>query len=127
MDLSQILTSAKRLSELLDEEFDILKAQNLPALEHLQLEKTNLIKSLAGLSVPASSLPSLPLGEEFQQAVLDCKDRHHRNSLLIQRKLDAIKGALRTLQGVDPASSVEVYDRLGRISAGRNRRNYADA
>jgi flagellar biosynthesis/type III secretory pathway chaperone len=127
MDLTQILGAARRLSELLDEEFEILKAQNLPALEHLQAEKTNLIKALAGLDVPASSLPSLPLGEDFQQAVLDCKEKHHRNSLLIQRKLDAIKGALRTLQGVDSTSSVEVYDRLGRISAGRNRRNYADA
>ena len=127
MDLTQILGAARRLSELLDQEFEILKAQNLPALEHLQAEKTNLIKALAGLDVPASSLPSLPLGEDFQQAVLDCKEKHHRNSLLIQRKLDAIKGALRTLQGVDSTSSVEVYDRLGRISAGRNRRNYADA
>jgi flagellar biosynthesis/type III secretory pathway chaperone len=127
MDLTQILGAARRLSELLDEEFEILKAQNLPALEHLQAEKTNLIKALAGLDVPASSFPSLPLGEDFQQAVLDCKEKHHRNSLLIQRKLDAIKGALRTLQGVDSTSSVEVYDRLGRISAGRNRRNYADA
>ena len=127
MGLTQILGAARRLSELLDEEFEILKAQNLPALEHLQAEKTNLIKALAGLDVPASSLPSLPLGEDFQQAVLDCKEKHHRNSLLIQRKLDAIKGALRTLQGVDSTSSVEVYDRLGRISAGRNRRNYADA
>lgn len=127
MDLSQVLSSAKRLSELFDEEFEILKAQNLPALEHLQVEKTSLIKDLASLDAPASSLPALPLGEDFQQAVLDCKDKHHRNSLLIQRKLDAIKGALRTLQGVDPASSVEVYDRLGRVSAGRNRRSYADA
>jgi hypothetical protein len=45
----------------------------------------------------------------------------------VQRKLDAIRAALKTLQGADAASSVEVYDRMGRMSANRRSRGLADA
>jgi hypothetical protein len=59
-----------------------------------------------------------------------CKEMHRRNEVLIVRKIDAIRGALQSLQVQDPASSVEIYDRLGKVSRGGRRgggRGYADA
>jgi flagellar biosynthesis/type III secretory pathway chaperone len=108
------IQSAERLAQILDEEFDALKAQNLEAFEQLQGQKVALISNLAQVSPP-------------QDLILGCRDRHRRNSLLIQRKLDAIRSALKTLQGADPASSVEVYDRLGRLAGARRRSAYAQA
>lgn len=126
MSWTTAIQSAEQLAQILDQEFEALKAQNLDAFEQLQGQKVPLISNLAQVS------PPLP-GQEatqwagLQEIILGCRDRHRRNSLLIQRKLDAIRAALKTLQGADPASSVEVYDRLGRLGGARRRSAYAQA
>lgn len=126
MSWTAAIQSAEQLAQILDQEFEALKAQNLDAFEQLQGQKVPLISNLAQVS------PPLP-GQEatqwagLQEIILGCRDRHRRNSLLIQRKLDAIRAALKTLQGADPASSVEVYDRLGRLGGARRRSAYAQA
>jgi hypothetical protein len=48
--------------------------------------------------------------------MLVCRDAHRRNAVLMERKLEAIRGTLQSLRLEDPSSSVEVYDRLGHIS-----------
>jgi len=47
--------------------------------------------------------------------------------VLISRKLDAIKGTLNTLLGIDQTASVEVYDRLGRMSRSKRGRGFEEA
>jgi len=59
--------------------------------------------------------------------MFECRDMHRRNEILIVRKLDAIRGTLQSMVIDDPASSVEVYDRLGKINRLRRRRGYSDA
>jgi flagellar biosynthesis/type III secretory pathway chaperone len=56
-----------------------------------------------------------------------CRDMHRRNEVLIGRKIDAIRGALQSLQMQDPASSIEIYDRLGKVNRSRRGRGYSDA
>jgi flagellar biosynthesis/type III secretory pathway chaperone len=56
-----------------------------------------------------------------------CRDLHRRNEVLITRKIDAIRGALQSLQVEDPSSSVEIYDRLGKVSRVRRGRGYNEA
>ena len=123
--------SAQRLSALLEEEFEALKAQDLDRFEALQPEKVSLLGRLAQVKVPEANRDSggqLPADwQDFQDVVLECRDRHRRNSILIQRKLDAIRAALKTLQGAEPTSSVEVYDRLGRIATGKKKSGCTDA
>jgi len=122
-------SAALRLAALLDEEFEALKQQDLDRFEALQPEKLDLLRRLGSISPPQPT-PSGDFGADwlqFQDSVIDCRDRHRRNSILIQRKLDAIRAALKTLQGADPTSSVEVYDRLGRIATGKKKSSYTDA
>jgi flagellar biosynthesis/type III secretory pathway chaperone len=123
------LNQAVRLLTVLDDEFEALKSQNLEQFERLQPEKLELLKAFASLdfSKSGASLASSSDWEEFQKTILECRDRHRRNGILIQRKLDAIRAALKTLQGADPASSVEIYDRLGRLAAGRRKGGYTEA
>jgi hypothetical protein len=52
---------------------------------------------------------------------------HRRNEILIMRKLDAIRGALESINLQDPTSPVEVYDRLGQIKRIRRLRNFTEA
>ena len=130
--------SAQRLAALLDEEFEALKSQDLDRFEAIQPEKADLLRRISSVQIPADMRESAAGTEtsqslsssgwqEFQDAVLECRDRHRRNSILIQRKLDAIRAALKTLQGADPTSSVDVYDRLGRIATSRKKSSYTDA
>ena len=57
----------------------------------------------------------------------DCRDLHRRNQVLIERKLDAIRGTLQSLRLPDATSSLEVYDRLGHIARFSRAQGYNDA
>lgn len=131
--LSGFIDYARALSVLLDEEFEALKTQDLEHFERLQPNKVDLLKKISQVPPPKAENTSQSQAglsaewEGFQQLVRECRDRHQRNAILIQRKLDAIRSALRTLQGADSTSSVEVYDRLGRLAANKRRSSYTDA
>lgn len=120
-------STALDLEHLLEQEFEALKAQDLELFERLQEPKVKLIDLLSGVEIPVELDLENFEWSQFQDAITRCRDKHRRNSLLIQRKLDAIKAALKTLQGADNQGSVEVYDRLGRLSASRRRASYKDA
>jgi hypothetical protein len=59
--------------------------------------------------------------------MIECRDLHRRNTVLMDRKLEAIRGTLQSLRLQDASSSVEVYDRLGHISRFSRNTGYSDA
>ncbi|HSG20775.1 MAG TPA: hypothetical protein VLA31_08410 [Burkholderiaceae bacterium] len=126
MQPSDSLPQAERLLALLDAEFEALKIQDLTAFESHQAEKAAILQELGSLTLPEEG-PEAQAWEPFREVIRQCRDHHRRNQILVQRKLDAIRAALKTLQGADAASSVEVYDRMGRMSANRRSRGLADA
>ena len=120
---------ALALHDLLEQEFEVLKTQDLDAFEQMQIRKQEFfdkLHSLTGVGTERSHLDETDW-YGFKNLIADCRELHRRNEVLIIRKLDAIRGTLKTLQGTDPAASVEVYDRLGRISRGRGGRGYEEA
>jgi flagellar biosynthesis/type III secretory pathway chaperone len=130
--LEQALALAQTLDDMLELEFEQLKAQNLDAFEASQATKNELLQqlaTLAGIQGPASADELGPEWDGFKEHMAHCRDMHRRNEVLIARKIDAIRGALQSLQVQDPASSVEIYDRLGKVSRGGRRggRGYAEA
>ena len=130
--LEQALALAQTLDDLLEQEFEHLKVQNLDAFEASQTSKNELLKQLAqltGIHGPESADALGPEWDGFKEHMAHCRDMHRRNEVLIVRKIDAIRGALQSMQVQDPTSSVEIYDRLGKVSrAGRHGgRGYAEA
>jgi flagellar biosynthesis/type III secretory pathway chaperone len=130
--LEQALVLVQTLDELLEQEFEHLKAQNLDAFEASQTSKNELLQQLAqlaGIHGPESADALGPEWDGFKEHMAHCRDMHRRNEVLIVRKIDAIRGALQSMQVQDPTSSVEIYDRLGKVSrAGRHRgHGYAEA
>ena len=121
---------AAELETLLNEEFDVLRSQDINQFEALQPVKAAVLNSLAKLTSNeklGDSRPDDPLWVELTDLMANCRELHQRNEVLINRKLDATKGALNALAGTDPASNVEVYDRLGKLSRGKKRaRGYED-
>jgi flagellar biosynthesis/type III secretory pathway chaperone len=107
---------ADRLSTLLQSEFDALKSRDLAAFDALQLERGEVLTRLAQVADVVSTQVPVP---DWWNAVLpgltQCKQDHLRNIQLLQRQMQAVKGALQALQG-EAAVSVDLYDRLGQVS-----------
>jgi len=128
--LAQAEVLARELHDILELEFDQLKAQNLDAFEASQSTKNTMLQQLmqlARIDGPDSADALGPEWDEFKEHMALCREMHRRNEVLISRKLDAIRGALQSLNVFDPTSSIEMYDRLGKLSRGRRGRGYAEA
>ena len=127
---AQALILIDGLEDLLAQEFEALKAQDLDHFEQLLEQKNQVLEQLSILSGVRQPEDADRLGSEwdvFKSRMVECRDMHRRNEILIVRKLDAIRGTLQSMVINDPASSVEVYDRLGKINRMSRRRGYSDA
>ena len=129
-DLQTLLRSVQRLDSLLTDEYEALKTQKIDAFEALQQEKMSLLQSLADSGIAQDpeqtsdrerleTTVTNPLWADITELLHRCKKSHQRNELLISKQLDAIKGALLTLQNQDPAGTLELYTKLGRVKSSR--------
>lgn len=128
-ELVAAVQHALALYDLLEQEFEALKAQDIDAFEQMQIRKQEIFDTmhlLTGVNTEHSRLDE-PEWDGFKNLIADCRELHRRNEVLIVRKLDAIRSTLQTLQGTEATASVEVYDRLGRISRARGGRGYEEA
>jgi flagellar biosynthesis/type III secretory pathway chaperone len=108
--------SALRLAEILSLEFEALKTRDLAAFEAMQAEKTLLLEALAETAQWASSQSPVPvLWQQMQDSLQQSKQDHLRNIQLLQRQLQAVKGALQALQG-ESAPTVDLYNRMGQLA-----------
>jgi len=127
-ELQAALEHGLALHALLEQEFEALRVQNLDVFDGLQETKLNLfatLTTLTGVHTDPGRLDQ-PGWDTFKNLIHDCRDLHRRNEVLISRKLDAIRGTLQTLRGGDTTTSVEVYDRLGRMARHRGSRGYEE-
>ena len=118
---------AVSLSQMLAQEFEALRNQDLDQFEQLQPVKTELLAEITRLAPAAPEMQALPEWQDFRATMLACRDAHRRNAVLMERKLEAIRGTLQSLRVDGAASSVEVYDRLGHISRFSRHSGYSDA
>ncbi len=118
---------ASQLAQILELEFQALRQQELDHFEQLQPVKAELLGSVSSLAPATEVLQSDPDWQEFRATMIDCRDLHRRNQVLIERQLDAIRGALQSLRIQDATSSIEVYDRLGHIARFSRNQGYNDA
>ena len=115
-----------QLVQLLALEFEALKSQDLDRFESLQAGKNDLLAELAGLCPSAEDLQNLAEWDALRESLIACRDMHRRNAVLIERKLDTIRGALHSLRAGDSGSPVEVYDRLGQVARFSRGRGYQE-
>ena len=107
---------ATRLGALLQSEFEALKSRDLVAFDALQQERGEVLTRLAQVAdVVSAQVPVPAWWEALMPGLTQCKQDHLRNIQLLQRQMQAVKGALQALQG-EHAVSVDLYDRLGQVS-----------
>ena len=127
--LSQAVNNASALKLLLEQEFEALKVQDLAVFDGFQDKKLDLLTLLTNDEMAEHlknhvSRAVAPTSENARWDHLislleNCKELHLRNQILIDRKLETIRGALRTIQSADNVNNVEVYDRLGKMKGRR--------
>ena len=135
--IAQTLHKANALKAVLSNEFKSLKEQDLESFEVLQTQKLEILDFLASEDLtqrirayaedPDALADNVALWEQVMALMKDCKELHIRNEVLINRKLETIRGALHTIQTPDPLSSVEVYDRLGKIRSNSRKNSVGNA
>jgi flagellar biosynthesis/type III secretory pathway chaperone len=122
----RVISVSEQLVQLLALEFEALKSQDLDRFESLQPGKNDLLAELSSLCPSAEDLQQLPEWEILRERLIECRDMHRRNAMLIERKLDAIRGTLHSLRSGDSGSPVEVYDRLGQVARFSRGRGYQE-
>ena len=125
--LHEVMQRVDTLESVLEQEFEALKIQDLDHLDRLLNAKNDLLQeigAMTGVKSPQDADDLDDSWQNFRSKMLYCRNLHRRNEILILRKLDAIRGALKSLQVTDPSSSVEVYDRLGKLNRIKRSRNY---
>ena len=138
--LKQILHKTEALKELLEKEFSALSDKNLPDLENIQQKKSEILASLSSekfLSLEESQ-KNEDIKAKFDEEPLQIWDQiistmqknralHQRNEVLVNTKLESIRNAIKTLGTNDPQSTVEIYDKLGKIKGNKFRNKMGDA
>jgi flagellar biosynthesis/type III secretory pathway chaperone len=115
-----------QLVQLLALEFESLKSQDLDRFESLQPGKNDLLTELSALCPSPEDLQNLPEWDALRESLIQCRDMHRRNAVLIERKLETIRGALHSLRVGESGSPVEVYDRLGQVARFSKGRGYQE-
>jgi len=125
--MTKVMNQVDTLESVLEQEFEALKKQDLAHLDRLLNAKNEIlmdISRLTGVSEPAHASKLGKAWDGFRSRMDYCRNLHRRNEVLVNRKLDAIRGALKSLHITDPTSSVEVYDRLGKLNRVKRSRSY---
>ena len=120
------LSVCTQLIQMLALEFDALKSQDLDRFESLQPGKNDLLAELTKICPSAEDLQKMPEWDALRELLIECRDLHRRNAVLIERKLDTIRSALHSLSVGDSGSPVEVYDRLGQVARFSRGRGYQE-
>ncbi|WP_396437660.1 flagellar protein FlgN [Limnohabitans sp.] len=116
-----------RLAALLALEFEVLKSRDMAGFEALQEERITILERLSQVAQWVAGQDAVPvLWQNLQADLQQCKQDHLRNIQLLQRQLQAVKGALQALQG-ESAATVDLYDRLGQVSRRRGISSFLDA
>ena len=116
-----------QLSQMLELEFDALRVQDLDEFERLQPIKNDLLSRLTEMAPAKEVLETDPQWSGWLESIAECRDMHRRNAVLMERKLESIRGALDSLRLPGTGSGVEIYDRLGNVSRFSRGRGYNEA
>jgi flagellar biosynthesis/type III secretory pathway chaperone len=122
------LALLQQLLESLDQEFEALKRRDLGYFERLQPTKEQLLAQLSAWQTePERAAATFVHDTECRDWLLRCRDAHRRNETLLQRHLEAVRGALQALSAGTPLQGVEIYDRLGQMRGRGAGRGIAEA
>ena len=116
-NLNVVSAASDRLSELLDGEFSALEAKSFNYVEDLQNSKFELMQELqlAWEAMRAEKDSSSPLIDELTQKLEICKEKHLRNSILLNKQMEITRNLLNAITQ-KTSENASVYDKLGKLA-----------
>ena len=122
---TQIRMQLETLEKILEQEFSALKQQDMDSFDRLQPRKIAIMEALGADGV-IESITASDTSEKSQSSLEEissikilidrCHELHRRNEILINRKLEAVKGALASLREGSATDDVEVYTKAGGLA-----------
>lgn len=125
--IDQATKLAGQLSNMLELEFQALRSQDIDQFEQLQPVKNELMIEIKRMADTVEDLQTRDEWQSFRETMVACQSLHRRNALLMNRKLEAIRGTLQSLRLPDLSIPVETYNRLGYIAQFSRNTSYSDA
>ena len=119
-DIRSLSILIESLKTLLDEEFVLLGSKDLDMVESIQDRKISLMEELGSLwssylEASSGANENLQVKNEFQSKLVDCRDKHIRNDLLLKKQLEITKNLIQVITNRSN-DQANIYNRLGRIS-----------
>ena len=119
-DIRSLSILIESLKTLLDEEFALLGSKDLDTVESIQERKISLMEELGNLwssylEASSGANENLQVKNEFQSKLVDCRDKHIRNDLLLKKQLEITKNLIQVITNRSN-DQANIYNRLGRIS-----------
>lgn len=118
MDLiSQIALSCDTLSDILDQEYQALESKELEHVESIQAKKLAYMQSLQetwDAAREAIGPDESQLLDELMSKLNSCKDKHLRNSLILNKQVEITRNLLDAITQKS-TENASVYDRLGKL------------
>jgi flagellar biosynthesis/type III secretory pathway chaperone len=116
-NLNNVSAASDSLSELLDGEFAALEAKSFDYVEDLQDAKFELMQDLqaAWEAMKLDPEPNSELTSELTQKLEQCKAKHVRNSILLNKQMEITRNLLNTITQ-KTSDNASVYDKLGKLS-----------
>lgn len=119
-DIRSLSILIESLKTLLDEEFVLLGSKDLDTVESIQERKISLMEELGNLwssylEASSGENENLQVKNEFQSKLVDCRDKHIRNDLLLKKQLEITKNLIQVITNRSN-DQANIYNRLGRIS-----------
>ena len=119
-DIRSLSILIESLKTLLDEEFVLLGSKDLDTVESIQERKISLMEELGNLwssylEASSGANENLQVKNEFQSKLVDCRDKHIRNDLLLKKQLEITKNLIQVITNRSNDQD-NIYNRLGRIS-----------
>ena len=120
---------ANELHKLLELEFEALKLQNLSEIESIQEKKIPILEYLGSDSVKVNATEASGDvdWESFRSIISECKNAHRRNEILVNRRIESIKGALNAVTGDNKDDELEMYDKLGKLAQKKSNKGILEA
>ena len=116
-NLNTVSAASDRLSELLDSEFAALEAKSFNYVEELQDTKFELMQTLqiAWEAMRPEVDQVSPLIGELTQKLELCKEKHLRNSILLNKQMEITRNLLNAITQ-KTSENASVYDKLGKLT-----------
>lgn len=122
--LLKMIHDVSLLEALLEREKKVLAGPPTSKLHDIGRQKQDLLSRLSAYGLNEDSLDSL--GVETREVLERCRELNRENNLLVNQKLKVLRQVNTLYRQQTNNNTVALYDQMGKMVLGRNRRSVTE-